>query len=80
VPDGTIPKGFEAQAKQTWQNIISILGAAGMGVEDLVKVNIFATSEALATAFSPGRCRSLTQFSCRSDPRPGADGNVTFVT
>ena len=42
-PDGTILKGFEAQAQQCWQNIIAILGAAGMGVEDLVKVNIFVT-------------------------------------
>jgi enamine deaminase RidA (YjgF/YER057c/UK114 family) len=44
TPDGTILKGFEAQAKQCWVNIIAILTAAGMGVEDLVKVNIFVTS------------------------------------
>jgi len=43
TPDGTILKGFEAQAAQCWQNIIAILAAAGMGVEDLVKVNIFVT-------------------------------------
>jgi len=42
--DGTILKGFEAQAKQCWANIIAILAAAGMGVEDLVKANIFVTS------------------------------------
>jgi len=42
-PDGTILRGFEAQATQCWQNIIAILAAAGMGVEDLVKVNIFVT-------------------------------------
>ena len=43
TPDGTILKGFEAQAAQCWQNIIAILAAAGMGVEDLVKVTIFVT-------------------------------------
>jgi enamine deaminase RidA (YjgF/YER057c/UK114 family) len=43
TPDGTILKGFEAQAAQCWRNIIDILAAAGMGVEDLVKVNIFVT-------------------------------------
>jgi enamine deaminase RidA (YjgF/YER057c/UK114 family) len=43
TPDGTILKGFEAQAKQCWVNIAAILAAAGMGVEDLVKVNILVT-------------------------------------
>jgi 2-iminobutanoate/2-iminopropanoate deaminase len=44
TPDGTILKGFEAQAKQCWANIAAILTAAGMSVADLVKVNIFVTS------------------------------------
>jgi len=44
TPDGTILEGFEAQARQVWQNISAILTAAGMGVEHLVKVNIFVTS------------------------------------
>jgi len=43
TPDGTIRTGFEAQAKQCWVNIAAILTAAGMSVEDLVKVNIFVT-------------------------------------
>ena len=50
TPDGTILKGFEAQAAQCWQNIIAILAAAGMGVEDLVKVNIFVTGAQYVTA------------------------------
>lgn len=41
--DGTILKGFEAQAVQCWKNIIAILAADGMGVEDLVKVDILVT-------------------------------------
>jgi enamine deaminase RidA (YjgF/YER057c/UK114 family) len=43
MPDGTILKGFEAQAKQCWTNILAILADANMGAEDLVKVNIFVT-------------------------------------
>ena len=50
TPDGTILKGFEAQAAQCWQNIIAILAAAGIGVEDLVKVNIFVTGAQYVTA------------------------------
>jgi enamine deaminase RidA (YjgF/YER057c/UK114 family) len=48
--DGTILKGFEAQAKQCWANIIAILAAAGMGVEDVVKANIFVTSADVVVA------------------------------
>lgn len=50
TPDGTILKGFEAQARQCWVNIAAILGAAGMGVEHLVKVNIFVTSADVVAA------------------------------
>ncbi|MGH6932571.1 MAG: RidA family protein [Dongiaceae bacterium] len=44
MPDGTILKGFDAQARQCWVNILAILADAGMGTEDIVKVNIFVTS------------------------------------
>lgn len=50
TPEGTILKGFEAQARQCWANILAILSAAGMGVEDLVKVNIFVTSADVVAA------------------------------
>ncbi|MET4258417.1 2-iminobutanoate/2-iminopropanoate deaminase [Bradyrhizobium sp. S3.12.5] len=41
--DGTVPEGFEAQCEQAWRNIIEVLAAAGLGVEDLVKVTTFLT-------------------------------------
>lgn len=44
TPEGTILKGFEAQAKQCWANILAILADSAMETEDLVKVNIFVTS------------------------------------
>jgi 2-iminobutanoate/2-iminopropanoate deaminase len=39
LPDGRMAEGFEAQAEQTWHNLLAVLGDAGMGVADLVKVN-----------------------------------------
>ncbi len=42
-PDGTLEKGFEAQARRSWSNLVAVLHAAGMGVSDLVKVNVFLT-------------------------------------
>jgi 2-iminobutanoate/2-iminopropanoate deaminase len=42
--DGTILKGFEAQARQCWVNILAILAADGMSAADLVKATIFVTS------------------------------------
>ncbi len=41
--DGTVPEGFEAQCEQAWRNIIEVLAAAGLGVENLVKVTTFLT-------------------------------------
>lgn len=44
APDGTVRQGIEAQAEQVWANIRNILAAAGMGMEDLVKITILLTS------------------------------------
>ncbi|MBR0959691.1 RidA family protein [Bradyrhizobium japonicum] len=41
--DGTVPDGFEAQCEQAWRNVREVLGAAGLGVEHLVKVTTFLT-------------------------------------
>lgn len=42
-PDGTIPDGFEAQHEQIWQNTLAILAEAGMGPEDIVRLNVYST-------------------------------------
>lgn len=42
-PDGSIPEGFEAQHDQIWQNTLAILGDAGMGPEDIVRLNVYST-------------------------------------
>ena len=39
--DGKVPGDFEAQARQTWSNLIAQLHAADMTLDNLVKVTIF---------------------------------------
>ena len=39
-----IRHGIEAQTKQCWQNITSILNESGMDLSDLVKVTMYVTS------------------------------------
>jgi 2-iminobutanoate/2-iminopropanoate deaminase len=41
--DASVPEGFEAQCEQAWRNVIEVLTTAGLGVENLVKVNTFLT-------------------------------------
>jgi enamine deaminase RidA (YjgF/YER057c/UK114 family) len=41
--DGTIPDSFEAQHDQIWQNTLAILADAGMGAEDIVRLNVYST-------------------------------------
>jgi 2-iminobutanoate/2-iminopropanoate deaminase len=42
-PDGTVPEGFEAQHDQIWQNTLAILADAGMGPENIVRLNVYST-------------------------------------
>ena len=42
-PDGTIPEGFEMQHDQIWKNTLAILADAGMGPEDIVRLNVYST-------------------------------------
>ena len=43
APDGSFAEGPEAQMEAAFQNILAILGAAGMGPHDLVKITVFLT-------------------------------------
>ncbi|OCP04276.1 MULTISPECIES: RidA family protein [unclassified Ensifer] len=40
TPEDVLPEGFEAQARQVWQNIDAQLNAAGMTKADIVKVTV----------------------------------------
>ena len=42
--DGVVPRGFEAQCRQVWRNVLNVLGAVDLDVEHLVKVTIFLGS------------------------------------
>ena len=44
--DGKLAEGFDAQCDIAWNNIKAILEDAGMGFENLVKVNIYLTNTA----------------------------------
>ena len=44
-PDGSIPEAFDEQVEVVWQRIGAILAEAGMGYEDLVKVQTFVTRQ-----------------------------------
>ena len=46
TPDGQLPEGFIAQSHQTWKNTIEILKSANMGVEDIVKLVVYAPDPA----------------------------------
>jgi enamine deaminase RidA (YjgF/YER057c/UK114 family) len=43
-PDGVAPQDFEAQARLAWGNVEKQLHAAGMTLDDLVKVTVFLAS------------------------------------
>ena len=38
-----MPEGFEAQHDQIWQNTLAILADAGMGPENIVRLNVYST-------------------------------------
>ncbi|MFI6673156.1 RidA family protein [Kribbella sp. NPDC050470] len=38
---GRVPESFEAQCRMVWRNVLAVLGEAGMGVKNLVKVTTY---------------------------------------
>jgi enamine deaminase RidA (YjgF/YER057c/UK114 family) len=59
APDGTIRQGIDAQAEQVWANIRNVLAAAGMGIDDLVKITVLLTSPAYIGPSRTVRDRAL---------------------
>ena len=55
APDGTIPEGVEAQARQLLANIRAILEAGGMGFGNVVKVTAFLTDASQIPAWRAAR-------------------------
>jgi reactive intermediate/imine deaminase len=52
-PDGTLPAGFEAQARQTMDNIGGVLKTAGLGWGDVVKCTVMLDNMSDWPAFNP---------------------------
>jgi len=38
---GRVPESFETQCRMVWRNVLAVLGEAGMGVRNLVKVTTY---------------------------------------
>lgn len=51
-PDGTLPEGLEAQARQTMDNIGAVLTSAGLGWSDVVKCTVMLDDMAGWPAFN----------------------------
>ena len=51
TPDGTIVDGYEAQARQTWANILAILNAANMTMTDLVSIRVYDVAPGNVAAY-----------------------------
>src|SRR2546423_9247242 len=66
LPDGTVPKGIEAQAEACWRNIIAILADAGMAVADLVKITTYLLRPEDVAAAGAARAKHF------GDARPGS--------
>lgn len=49
TPDGAVPEAFADQARLVWANIEAQLRAAGMTIDNLVKVTIFLADRSYAT-------------------------------
>ncbi len=58
-PDGSVPESFEEQARLCWQNLVAVLRAGGMGVENLVKTTVLLVDAADLPAFGAARSAVL---------------------
>ena len=73
-PDGTLPDGIEAQARQVMDNIAGVLAAGGAGWDDVFKCTVMienmaewaAFNAVYVTYFKPGALPARSAF--------GADG------
>ncbi len=51
APDGTTSADPRVQNEQAWANISEILASAGMGIEDIVRIDAYLTSPDVVPAF-----------------------------
>jgi len=57
--DGSVPPTIEGQTEAAWENVLAILGAAGMRVTDLVKITQYLTRLDDFPAYAAARAKFL---------------------
>jgi 2-iminobutanoate/2-iminopropanoate deaminase len=60
-PDGKTAAGDAAQCEQAWANLKNVLAGAGMGVDDIVKINAYVTRADLIAAYRTARDKAVGQ-------------------
>lgn len=60
-PDGKTAGGDAAQCEQAWANVKNVLAGAGMGPENIVKLNAFVTRADLIAPYRTARDKALGQ-------------------
>ncbi|RWD47380.1 RidA family protein [Mesorhizobium sp.] len=60
TPDDQIPEDAGAQAELCFQNITAILGEAGLGLSDIVRINTYVTDRAFLRPYMDVRDRLFT--------------------
>lgn len=59
--NGNTPDGFEAQHDQIWRNTLELLAHAGMGPEDIVRLNVYSTDPTGTRFLRPHREKYIGQ-------------------
>lgn len=57
--EGRLPEDFETQASQAWENVLRLLHAADMGIEDIVKITQTLTRSSDLPAYRSIRTKYL---------------------
>ena len=65
-PDDSIPEDAGAQAELCFSNIVAVLAEAGLGLEDVVRINAYVTDRAYMKAYMDVRDRLV------ADPPPAS--------
>jgi enamine deaminase RidA (YjgF/YER057c/UK114 family) len=60
-PDDAVPEDVGAQADLCFRNIAAILGEAGLGLKDIVRINAYVTDRAYLRAYMDVRDRLFSE-------------------
>jgi enamine deaminase RidA (YjgF/YER057c/UK114 family) len=60
--DGSLPDTIEEQCEEAWQNVFRVLDSAGMGPEDLLRVNLYFVRAEDLGAIREARIKMTSEF------------------